>query len=576
MCLWSTGIMRTLHSLSKKSIVACFLSTISIFAIVIAIMARERYVYYWDNGSYWYKTLDFQNSLSLGGWEGVKTLLHSINCNEYNDLACAVIALPLKIFGNSYLAFVILNTVLFYIPNAFLMAFTIFRIIEKFSMHTVDLVWIYMYSLTFSIVLFPVLLGYVDIAGMIPLTTAYLLVIDRDFKRVEILKDILLGISFLWIVLLRRYYAYAAVGGAIFALAFWFTYGIEKKTPFYRIQNKLIDTAIAVSIPLVGLMAFFQPFLLSSIFNNHSYAYSAYKSTGYIGEWQNFGRYYGLLFITFAFLGVVLNIRKSTNKLVVSLILGLFTSCQLFFGIQDMGWQHYYITAFPMCCLIFLGIHALIYIPCKKRFAQLGIRMLAISIAAGNFFMSIGIGTSYKSVLWQSYTYIPRIRNDLYELNKLENYLERMSRDGVRNVYCLGSSGILNSDILFKLNAPDINREISYAAVTHVDLRDGFRTDFFESDIILACDPVQYHLSHGQEVIHQLNEIMRSDNEFSENYEVTEVFELDEGVRVFAYVKQKPLETTDIEFICDTFTEIYPDHPELFADRINAYLTKNK
>lgn len=61
------------------------------------------------------------------------------------------------------------------------------------------IVWAYGYTLLFSVALLPILTGYVDIIGMLPLTTAYLLVIDRDFEQVSIVKDICLGTSLLWV-----------------------------------------------------------------------------------------------------------------------------------------------------------------------------------------------------------------------------------------------------------------------------------------------------------------------------------------------------------------------------------------
>lgn len=574
--LYLTGIKSVLRSVSKRDITVVFVLSAGLLSVVMALVAREHYVYFWDYGSYWRRALQYQRSLGPDFSENLKLLISSINNDEYNQLACAVIALPLKVFNNSYFAFVILNTVLFYIPNAFLMAFTFFKILEKYSLHTINITWICSYTLLFSAALFPVLAGYVDIIGMIPLTTAYLLVIDRDFERVQVRKDLLLGISFLWIIFLRRYYAYAAVGGAVFAFLFWSTYGTTREDPFYRIKNKLIDTLTAISVPAAALAVVFRKFFLNSVLNNHLQAYSAYKTTDYLGAWGLFGRYFGLLFSALIILGILCNIRGDIGKLVISLLVGVLTSCTLFFRIQNMGTQHYYVAVFPVCCFIFLGIHALLFIPMpgKRKLISFGINGIVVLVVIVNFLMSVGIGTAFKSILWESYSYIPKVRHDFNALYSLERCLEDLEHDGFHGVYCLGSNGILNSSILNNLNAPDAYPEFPIAT-SDVDLRDGFWTSFFDYDIIIACDPVQTHLPQGQEVIIKLNEVMLTANTFSKHYTVKDSFVLDKDVQALVYVKQEPLEAADIEYIRDIFHEVYPDYPELFADRINTYLSEN-
>lgn len=434
------------------------------------------------------------------------------------------------------------------------------------------IVWAYGYTLLFSVALLPILTGYVDIIGMLPLTTAYLLVIDRDFEQVSIVKDICLGTSLLWVVLLRRYYAYAVVGGAVFVLFYWFTYGCTRKEPFHQVKNKMMDMLLSITGPVIVLGAIFPTFLLNSLLNNHSYAYSAYKSTEFAGEWGLFTRYFGVLFITLMIVGVLYSVWRKAGKLIVGMLLGLVVSCTLFFRIQDMGWHHYYIVVFPMCCFIFLGIHAILSMCEKKSFLLWAGRGLMLLVVVGNFLMSIGIGVGYKNIFWEEGTYIPRVRYDFRALNALERCLEKLKDDGFQNVYCIASSTVFNSDILYKLNAPDINTNISYNSATDVDLRDGFNTQFFDADIILACDPPQYHLAHGQEIILKLNEVMLSDNIFSEKYEVRDEYILDEGVHVLVFVKREPLEFFEIEYIRNIFEEIYPDYPELFSERISAYL----
>lgn len=470
-----TGVKNLVRTLRKRELVALFAASSAFLMIIIALMAREKNIYFWDFGAYWYNTLSYQNTVSGSMSDALNHLICSIETAEYNDLACAIISLPLRAFGDSYFAFLILNVVMFYIPNAFLMALTFAKVLEKHSLGGGKIVWIYGYALLFSVALLPILMGYVDIIGLLPLTTAYLLVIDRDFEQVDVKKDVCLGISLLWVVLLRRYYAYAVVGGAIFAFFYWLTCGATRKEPFYQFKNKVVDTLLTVAVPSAILGLVFPDFLVNSLLNNHSYAYSAYKSTNIWGEWILFVQYFGLLFIACMVLGAAYCIRKKAGRLAIGLLSGLFVTCIMFFRIQDMNPHHYYVVVFPMCCLIFLGIHALISSNKRKTVVAQGIQGLCTVVVVANFLMSVGIGTAYKNPLWVGNTYVPRIRSDLTALRTLELDLENLSDEGHQWIYCTASSSIINSDILYKMNAPDYNEKIHYFYVPQVDLRDGFK-----------------------------------------------------------------------------------------------------
>ncbi|MDE6946753.1 MAG: hypothetical protein K2P14_06190 [Anaeroplasmataceae bacterium] len=126
-----------------------------------------------------------------------------------------------------------------------------------------------------------------------------------------------------------------------------------------------------------------------------------------------------------------------------------------------------------------------------------------------------------------------------------------------------------------KLDAPNMEVPFTLLRDSHVDLRDGFNTNFFDADVVLACDPVQYHLNHGQEVILQLNKVMLEENQFSKNYNLESTFTLDGNVNVLVYTKQSALMKDDIEYISNIFEELYPDYPDLFTNRINYYISQN-
>ena len=571
-----------ISELTKRDIVILICTGIIFWCLITALIVREKFVYFWDYGAYWYKTLDYSNQLFSDPISAIKLLVTSLNYDEYNNLLCMIIAIPLKFFGGSYVAFILLNIAMFYIPNAMLMAYLIYIVNNRYSLKKYNIIWLFLYTITFSAALFPVLDGYIDIAGMLPLTAGYILIIDRDFSKCEIVKDFSLGICVLLTIFSRRYLAYAVVGISLFGAIIWLFEGffvmiksnhINTQTCF---KMRLCDICVSLSIPIILLFTVFNDFLVRSVFNNYVVAYSAYKSTNLLGEWIRFIQWFGGINIILLLLGIISNFRKQVLCFTNALCLNIVLSCLLFFRIQDMGEQHYYIIIVPTVCLIFSGIDFIVTLFKKKILLILSVSLLSVMMAT-NFILSLGIDSvGIRSLgggyAWTGYRYTPKIRYDMDTLSQLVNFLGELSSEGYQKVYCLGSSGIINNDILKKLNAPDFNLPFICMDVSQVDLRDGFYTNFFEADVILACNPEQYHLSSGQELIRQLNDIFLTENEFSRNYKCVKSFLLDQNVEILVFVKEKKLERSDIEFIQRVSNDLYPNYPEIFDDRINSYL----
>lgn len=559
-----------LTELKKGPLLTGIFVIIIFLGIFTNIYAQENFIYYWDYGSYWYKTLDFSNTLFNDPTVALSQLYSSINSEEYNFLLCVLIALPLKIAGSSYFAFIIINIIMFYIPWAFMISYVFYITVEKYSIKHINIVWIFFISLLWGVALIPVLDGYIDIATMLPLCAAYLLVIDRSWGKIEWAKDFLLGCCILTIILFRRYFAYSVIGGAVFAISYWLTEGINNNDgdKFDLLKKRAIDMTVSISVVGIVLLIFFKDFLIMSIFNNYSVAYSAYKSTDYLGEWFRLVKWYGLFNISLAMAGLLTSYYKTRRYLVISLVLNLLVTCSLFFFVQDMGEQHYYTNIFILLFLILMGINNLAYSNrCKKI---IPIVLICVGI---NFLSFLGI-ENYGSFLWQAPKYEAKSRNDIDVLKELETYLGVLNEQGYSGVYCLGSSGIINNDILYKLNAPNFSIPYICMNVSQVDLRDGFNTNFFDANVILACDPPQYHLSNGQDLLLKLNEIFLEGNVFNENYQLKETFCLDNNVNVMVYVKVRPLNHEDIEYIRNICHELYPDYPDLFEERIDLYLSE--
>jgi len=565
---------------AKKEIARFCITTFALISLVAIIMAAEKYVYFWDFGAYWYKTLDYEKCLMENSGNALQTLYYSINNEEYNYLACMIISIPLHLTGDSYYSFVVLNTCMFYVPNAILLAHCIDIISNESSINKIHSYNnIYIYTITFTIFLFPVLNGYVDIIATLQLTVAFALIIQRDFSRIDPVEDIMLGFAILWVVLLRRYFAYSVLGLFAFTVIFWMTKAIqENKTEYGKnssIKVMAADSFLTLLVPSVILLLGFKDFLVMSIFNNHADAYSAYKTTNILGEFALLARYIGLLFAVLLLIGIVLNLRNGIKSITISLLTWLIVTCLLFFRIQNMGLHHYYTIAIQICILIFMGYDGLIkMIKVKSGWGGRTVCFAIVLVCSCNFISSFSniLRTQILSPLFIENVYIPKIRRDIDELNDLEKYLGELNCMGYENVYVVGSSGVINSDILRKLNAPNFDLPFNLFNTSDVDLRDGFNCEFFDADIVIACQPEQCHLTHGQHVITDLNTIMTGTNIYSDNYTLIKRFVVEDNVTLLVYVKKQDLGKEDINFVENIFDQIYPNEAAMFHDRFEKYM----
>lgn len=155
----------------------------------------------------------------------------------------------------------------------------------------------------------------------------------------------------------------------------------------------------------------------------------------------------------------------------------------------------------------------------------------------------------------------------------MEDDLIRLDAEGHHGVYILASPPILNNDIMDKLNAPDMEHNYQLLEVSHIDLRDGFCTQFFDADIIVDCDPLQA-APKGQSVIALLHELFIKNGEagFAKKYKLVSSYKLDHEVEANLFAKQQDLDQADVEYIKDLFENRYAEYPELFLERFDEYI----
>ncbi len=432
--------------------------------------------------------------------------------------------------------------------------------------------------LSITVPLFPVLSGYTDAAALIPLLFCYIITLKIEYAKViEWKKCMLNGILLVIVLLMRRYFGYTVVGYVLFLFGY-VLFGDGPRNWKCGLKNKIANIMITGVTSMGILVIFFRGFVIQSLFNNYEEAYAAYNIQGLADKWKAFCLYFGLAVIFLAVCSVICSWKDKIIYFSVFSILALGISMMLFYRVGDPGVHHYYIAAVPMITLAVLGyemLHGMVFKAGRKKCICI-LEAAVVGICALNYGFSLGIIPSVENrALFIQNTFVPRVRGDRASLLLMESEFERLDAHGFQGVYVVASSDVINNDILFKLDAPFFEKKYQLCAVSHVDLRDGFNTEFFDADVIVDCSPLQVHLSpEGQSVISLLHDLFNDDEggDFKKKYKLTDVYQLDDGVQAYIYVKQQELEKSDVEYVRDLYEKRYSDYPQLFKDRFDEYI----
>ena len=348
------------------------------------------------------------------------------------------------------------------------------------------------------------LLGYIDVACLIPSSLAILLFMDYDslvLDRRQLARDVLISICLLISFLFRRYFAYFAVGYGT-ALCLYSAYGIIRTRGqagwVKRVRNAVVNIAVVGLLAAGILLLFFRPLVVRVLTNNYAKAYEGYNApllTKFHDVIAKFGP------ITFVLAGaaiILCFITKKARKLTLFCAVSAVVTTAAFFRVQGMGIHHIYTIASPFYILMVLGIVQICDLFRKNSYRVISglLFVIVIGIGTANCFLPTTrrfVG-SFAGIYAQQY--YPLYRNDIAGLHSLADYMNSLTDGTDDYVYVCASSGVLNCSIMDSLNKPYSNGALHNMYWTSdVDLRDGFKADLLRAKYVIVTDPVQLHLA---------------------------------------------------------------------------------
>ena len=534
-------------------------------ALALYYVAQEDNIYYWDFNGYWHAWQELTAAINADIWQGLQDLQHSIYHADYNTAP----VFPLYPFSllplPSRSAYILALVITYLLPVCLLFA----CLVRRFTAHKTAMpLFAFTLAITFTPFWSPVLRGYPDICGLIPILLVLLYSMKHDSSGKFRFRDALAIGFLLWLpFLLRRWYAYTVV--TLYATLPLFHYYWHKNARSPQARLLAVGTHfMAAGIISIILVCLTQGGLVQRVINtDYGHLYSAYYSPISFNL-AFFLHRIGYYFLPLPLLGIiaVFAARTRENRIFTAFCLAnLCLSFLLFSRSQSPDMHHTLPFALWILCLAVMGVIHVRDIWAAPAFPRYVLpALLALNTAA--LYSALFIGNTPLS----PYSAMPLHLQNKAEFQRLLDTVDRLAGKDKTFAF-LASSAVINDEIFRtfshnrfgsrQLNKPD------------VDLRDRFNAAMLKADFLIVADPVQLHLGgHGQEVIKvPANALLKREN-IGEAFErLPETFILGNNIKAYIYVRKHPYNKAQLQAFFNTFYALYPewrqyyDTPLLYA-----------
>ncbi|BDR55398.1 hypothetical protein KIMH_15090 [Bombiscardovia apis] len=449
----------------------------------------------------------------------------------------------------------------------------------------------YLVLVSMTTFLRPLFNGYLDCVGELLLFCIIAAIFDKELPlRRKGAVGIGLGVAGTFLI--RRWYIFAVIGLTVSAIVYWVAKLISaaKNERIALAKNVLIVAVIICIAALLPLLIFFPGFVKRSLFGNFSSAYSAYNAYSHVEKWLNIGDLLGWAWLFASWVAVVFlivfayrnkdvllgkNMRKDVLILIPASYIGGAIALLIFWRVQDLSPQHWYIVIPFIDIAVFLPIFLAIAV-----FPQKVARRLTQSLigAAAIFGLLTGFTIIPTNVHVEKLigfpVQTPYVQGDVGEKGKFTNYLYEQT-GGKDLIYFAAASSNLNEGLPSSYSMLEgLNQSFSTTSA-NVDSRDGFNPAFFDAQYVVASSPVSIHMSpENEQVVVGLNTLVQDKSGYvGKHYTKKKTFYFDDNYEVYVYEKISPYTVDDVKAVEAYFDKIYPDDPDMYKNRFDNYIS---
>ncbi|MHA3786994.1 hypothetical protein ACX0HA_02195 [Flavobacterium hauense] len=552
---FSTELIKIVATIKNKPLRIIYSTSFLLPGLALFfLLNEERFIYFWDYSGYWHGAITFHNNFFDNPFRALIGVYTSIKHDIYNSSPNLLPVAVNHFLGLNFNSYVFSVYLVYLVPFSLVFSSIIIRLNPdtniKFKLA------LPFFILCFTPCLIPIRYGFLDIAGLIYVAIAMLLLTRSNYYReLNVKNAIVSGVVLLLLIFTRRWYSFWFVAYFIAVFTVNLIVAIKRKNRKIII-NTCINLAISGSTAVVIMLVFFYPFFEMTVLKDYKDIYSAYRSSSYMHQLDNFKHFFGLLIIIIAIAGIFLSIKKH-KSLTAFFITGSIIIIFLFIRVNDFGGlQHYYLLV-PFFLYFFLQTAA--FFSNRKYILA---SLFALLLVNNYFVFALNPTTTthvFSNIQGKAF-----FRTDYDQIEKISNRIIELQNSG-EYVYIVASGTTLNEDIIKNIKLPDISNPIFKMLNTqHVDKRDRFPNTLFLADYIITTSPDEIHLGaeNQQVVVYFNNAIMNG--YLKHHYEKVEEFPLINNMKAFLMKRTSSLSNAEIQTMHDYFKKAYPEYEQMY------------
>ena len=544
-----------------------FFVLLALFLYTFFQMEQDIKVY--DSALFWREVLKDRELLSQSVYEYLSAFYYA-NGGEYGILPAFPLVLLSYVFGTSFAGYTISILLIYYLPACFFLTLFSLRLVFPEGLQARRLLSFAACFCVFALnvaFFFPLLLGFVDIAGVLIIALLLNLTLTWDAARFDIKMNIALALLTVALLFTRIWFATYVLGFYVaFAIYALIMIAKEETLNGSKVGSLLMNYLFIIVINAICFLLLTSDSSLSAVFS------TLHNNIDFKNFWRvQFVDISGIFMLLAAVIGLcMLLYKEQTRLLTVRIFMTMLVSVLLVLFFQDMYWPRLYLI-YPTL-LIFVGAlltYVIQYSVHNENIQPVGAALILV-IVCGNFVFAYV--PAFLPFMYSSQPYTVNFRHEPAEniyvpaIKEINLALSEKTQGDNKKVFVVGDTNILSAELVKRSGLPDAVDGAPYIfASTGSEI---FPSLFFTADYVLLTDPLaKADNAKGQEIYQQIHDMLLSDINVQQYYALEEEVPFPKGSAVGSYKlfrKIKPVDESIVKDLSDRLKAYYPDAPQTY------------
>lgn len=556
---------------------------IGLFFLPILVLAIGNY-YLSSSFIFWqYDSLEYHLKVSAlsefysSNLDIIKSVYSNTFVAEYNNFYAIFLYPIVSFFPFSRHLYISSVLLVFFIP--------VILVLRLFFKETLSIKNNYiLFIISFLTIIFvpfisPILQGWPDIFGYIPLIFFYIMYFNSPIEERNYKSIILMSFLFYMPFLIRRIYIYEMIVFTLFVmLQFIYDFIYRKKINKTYLINFFSKYFVFGLLIIIFALIFQYKHIIRILSSSYGNLYVDYQAINYNDHFMNLYYFVGKYYIFCAVLGAILGFFSKYRKITLFFAFNIVTIFFLFNLYQKMGVQHI-LDTIALGVFVLNIIAILCIINCVKRIElKIIILFFIILVSVFNFLSSIGLKNSNLAKYLVNNKIVPNmippVNNSLNEeiaiMQKVDNWFS--NKNGNYMVLTHGDY-ILSINFItynfYYLNSWNNERNLFYS---HLDARDFINENIFRTKYIIM-ESTGKSLYREQKVVSiPFKEITKNKNNIGKAFKKTDFkYITSSGVEIWIYEKTRDFTKKEIVDFLNEFYNFYPDWRAKYENKIDYF-----